>query len=123
MTGLAQSAIKLQLENWRQSEKARSESKDAPLALFGVDFTALYNNGQLGARASEDCDGIVGLVKSNPDSLDLRVWTWVKLPYSVRCAGIAGAALPHPKAVTKGSAKKKARVEGQSELVEDIDEW
>jgi hypothetical protein len=123
LTEIAKAAVNLQLENWRRSEAARADSKDAPFTLFGVDFTPIYHGGQLGSDLVKNCKSIEDVVRKNPDSLNAIIWTWAKLPYSIRCAGEATNTLPEPKASEGGPAKKKARVEGEGELVEDIDEW
>ncbi|KAJ7578019.1 hypothetical protein C8J56DRAFT_364210 [Mycena floridula] len=112
---IAKRAIELQLVS---SEKAVAETKDKniDLKIFEVDFAKLEYQGQLGQNVDTD---IETLSSSVTEENRQKLFTWEKLPYVLRCAGLQSVSLPKGK---KGT-KKKAKVGGEPELVDEVDEW
>ena len=89
---------------------------------FGVDFDKLKLEGRLGRNPEKDAEIIVGAVKEAGHKNVKEVWSWKRLPYAVRCAGLARKDEDEDDE-GESRGKKKARVEGGDDLVADLDEW
>lgn len=113
---LARQAVNFQLAVWARSETSMKE-KTADLSLFDVDFNALKYEGQLGDNPYSDLKTIQAAVTEQARQ---EIWKWIKFPYSIR-----NAQGQSPKADMEPQErnKKKLRVEGEEDLVEDADEW
>ncbi|TRM65507.1 hypothetical protein BD626DRAFT_616231 [Schizophyllum amplum] len=105
LDALGIATVKLQLKKWEEAQKQAAAVSDALGSKFGVDFDKLKFEGRIGAHPVKDAE----------------VWTWKKLPYAVRCAGVARRDDEADEGEVRG--KKKARVEGGEDLVADVDEW
>ena len=125
--GIGEAALKLQLSTWKKLEQETRAADDAK-ELFGVDFIkALGEN--IGRQARED----VGAIKKLSEEKSIKandvqkLWTWKRLPYSVRQAGLAAdassAPTSEPSEEDGSRAKKRSKSEGEDELIADVDEW
>uniref|UniRef100_D8Q175 Uncharacterized protein n=1 Tax=Schizophyllum commune (strain H4-8 / FGSC 9210) TaxID=578458 RepID=D8Q175_SCHCM len=113
--------VKYQLEKWAAAQKQADAVSYNLGTKFGVDFDKLKLEGRLGRNPEKDAEIIVGAVRG-PGHKNLKeVWSWKKLPYAVRCAGLARKDEDEDDE-GESRGKKKARVEGGDDLVIDLDE-
>ncbi len=124
---LAKAVVELQLKNWEQSER-EAQNKSDSLEILGLDFGQVHYQGALGENPQKDSESIIQAIQESQtvDKGSLKdIWTWSRLPYSVRCAGLeAGHNIEDGNGSTTGAREnKRARVERQDELVADADEW
>ncbi|PBK64475.1 hypothetical protein ARMSODRAFT_1087899 [Armillaria solidipes] len=124
---LAKAVVELQLKNWEQSER-EAQNKSDSLEILGLDFGQVQYQGALGENPQKDSESIIQAIRESQtvDKGSLKdIWTWSRLPYSVRCAGLkVGANTEGEDEPTTGAREiKRARVERHDELVADADEW
>ncbi|KAF8212485.1 hypothetical protein K438DRAFT_2010701 [Mycena galopus ATCC 62051] len=120
---IAEATVKLQLRNWEKAEVAAlAQVKPKGFGqLLGINFDTIVFEGQLGEHPELDVDAISNAVKTDI-SLKNEVWTWERLPYVIRCLGLARGSSDEKEDSTNRPAKK-SRVQGREELVQDVDEW
>lgn len=121
LDALGIATVKLQLKKWEEAQKQAAAVSDALGSKFGVDFDKLKFEGRIGAHPVKDAEVIAVAAKAAGHKKVKEVWTWKKLPYAVRCAGLARRDDEADEGEVRG--KKKARVEGGEDLVADVDEW
>ncbi|KAK0185798.1 hypothetical protein F5146DRAFT_1163287 [Armillaria mellea] len=124
---LAKAVVELQLKNWEQSER-EAQNKSDSLEILGLDFGQVQYEGALGETPQKDSESIIQAIQASQiveKGFLKDIWTWSRLPYSVRCAGLkAGLNIEDRNGSTTGTREnKRARVERQDELVVDADEW
>ncbi|KAK0474905.1 hypothetical protein IW261DRAFT_1497676 [Armillaria novae-zelandiae] len=123
---LAKAVVELQLKNWKQSER-EAQNKSDSLEILGLDFGRVQYQGALGENPQKDSEAIIQVIRESQtvDKGFLKdIWTWSRLPYSVRCAGLkAKLNIEGGDGSTSARENKRARVERQDELVADADEW
>ncbi|KAK0458461.1 uncharacterized protein EV420DRAFT_1542382 [Desarmillaria tabescens] len=124
---LAKAVVELRLKNWEQSERGAQNKSDS-LEILGLDFSRVQYHGALRENPQKDSQSIIQAIRESQtvDKGSLKdIWTWSRLPYSVRCAGLkAEAQVEGGDGSTTGAREnKKARVERYDELVADADEW
>ncbi|KAK0225165.1 hypothetical protein EDD85DRAFT_980515 [Armillaria nabsnona] len=124
---LAKAVVELQLKNWEQSER-EAQNKSDSLEILGLDFGQVHYQGALGENPQKDSESIIQAIQGSQtvDKGSLKdIWTWSRLPYSVRCAGLeAELNIEGGNGSTTGAREnKRVRVERQDELVADADEW
>lgn len=124
---LAKAVVELQLKIWEQSER-EAQNKSDSVEMLGLDFGRVQYQGALGENPQKDSEGIIQAIRESQtvDKGFLKdIWTWSRLPYSVRCAGLkAKLNIEGGDGSTTGAREnKRARVERQDELVADADEW
>ncbi|KAJ7752106.1 hypothetical protein B0H16DRAFT_1317805 [Mycena metata] len=125
---IAEATVKLQLRTWEKAEAlALAQVKEKGLgSLLGINFDDIAFQGELGEQPESDINAIfeaISRVESDTASLKNDLWTWERLPYVLRCIGLARSS--SDTAEGKGSKRpvKKSRVQGRDELVADVDEW
>lgn len=118
----AEDVVELQLKNWRKAQEQTARA-DVNLEIYDISFQTVQNS--FGDNPLDDIGKIKSLIQSkSPD--DGNLWNWTKLPYSLRCAWHGEASLrpPTPEVAPESSRPtKKAKVEGDSDVVEDLDAW
>ncbi|KAI5824408.1 hypothetical protein K523DRAFT_420814, partial [Schizophyllum commune Tattone D] len=122
LDGLGIATVKYQLEKWAAAQKQADAVSYNLGTKFGVDFDKLKLEGRLGRNPEKDAEIIVGAVREAGHKNLKEVWSWKRLPYAVRCAGLARKD-DHEDDEGESRGKKKARVEGGNDLVADLDEW
>ncbi|KAJ6546431.1 hypothetical protein DFH09DRAFT_1171031 [Mycena vulgaris] len=123
-TSIAKATVKLQLSTWERAEAAAlAQVQDKGFGqLLGIDFDSIAFQGELGEHAESDVDAIKAI--ADDPSLQKDLWTWERLPYVVRCVGLArSGSSEEERGNTPERPAKKARVQGRDELVPDLDEW
>ncbi|KAL1762846.1 hypothetical protein FB107DRAFT_198438, partial [Schizophyllum commune] len=121
LDGLGVATVKYQLEKWAAAQKQADAVSYNLGTKFGVDFDKLKLEGRLGRNPEKDAEIIVGAVKEAGHKNVKEVWSWKRLPYAVRCAGLARKD-ENEDDEGESRGKKKARVEGGDDLVADLDE-
>ncbi len=123
---LAEAVVHLQLKNWEESEQELKKKSDS-LEILGLNFGRVQYQSALGEYPEKDSKSIIEAVRESPtvDNGSLNdVWTWSRLPYSIRCAGLKAMAREAGSVQSSDAReKKKSRVERQDELIADADEW
>lgn len=116
-------AVRLQIESWRKAEAEALKQSDS-LEIFGVDFSAALGAHEQACTAVENMQE---LLKTKAVKVDdaRRVWTWKRLPFTVRQVGLPTRSGEDTQAGNDSGErrKKKAKVEHEEELIEDEDEW
>ncbi|KAJ7046527.1 hypothetical protein C8F04DRAFT_1060811 [Mycena alexandri] len=127
-SSIAEATVKLQLHTWEKAETSvLAQVKEKGLgSLLGIDFDDIAFQGELGEYPESDVDAIFKAIsRVGPDAASLKkdLWTWERLPYVLRCVGLARSSTDTVE--DKGSKRpvKKSRVQGRDELVADVDEW
>ncbi|KAL1691218.1 hypothetical protein GGG16DRAFT_54122, partial [Schizophyllum commune] len=121
LDGLGIATVKYQLEKWAAAHKQADAVSYNLGTKFGVDFDKLKLEGRLGRNPEKDVEIIVGAVRGAGHKNLKEVWSWKRLPYAVRCAGLARIDEDEDDE-GESRGKKKARVEGGDDLVADLDE-
>ncbi|KIK64907.1 hypothetical protein GYMLUDRAFT_70870 [Collybiopsis luxurians FD-317 M1] len=123
-TKIAINSVNTQLKLWKDvSEKDAASSVDCQ--VLGLDLVQLEFNGYLGEYAEEDTLVISKAVQSAATTAELKkgIWSWFKLPYTIRRVG-SGLRVPdNSESSGQGPDRKKKKVVGSDELVDDVDEW
>ncbi|KAL1743263.1 hypothetical protein HDZ31DRAFT_65212 [Schizophyllum fasciatum] len=114
--------VRYQLAKWAKAQEQACAVSYGLGSKFGVDFDRLQLEGRLGRHPAKDAEVIAAAVRGAAHGNVKEVWTWKKLPYAVRCAGMARAD-ENEDDEGESRGKKKARVEGGEDLVADLDEW
>ncbi|KAJ6547310.1 hypothetical protein B0H19DRAFT_260972 [Mycena capillaripes] len=121
---IAEATVKLQLRTWEKAEAAAlAQVKENGLGqLLGVDFDDI-TQGELGEHPESDVDAIFNAISRAAGNTSLRkdVWTWERLPLSIRCVGLARSSDDKEESLERPA--KKSRVQGRDELIPDLDEW
>jgi hypothetical protein len=116
-SGVAISAVNLQLKNWQDSETTATRSKsDLAQGLtnaFGIDFAKVNLKGTLGENPTEDVDAIIA---ASGDRHSLNSWDYEGLPYTIRCVGLARAQVSSP-------PRKKKKTDQPAFSNMDTDGW
>jgi hypothetical protein len=106
-----------QLQAWQQEQDALKQVDLSHGHPFGVNIDDVLANRGLGQSLAEN----VGLLKTlfaQVTGQDTIPWTWDRLPYTVRCAGLAQCA-----ADEDDRPRKKGRIDDEEHFVKDVDEW
>lgn len=122
---IAEATVKLQLRTWEKAA-ALAQVKDQGFGqLLGIDFDSIPFKGQFGEHAESDVDAIVEEIRrAAPDKTSLKdICTWERVPYVLRCVGLARGSTEGEHPNTSERPAKKSRVQGRDELVPDLDEW
>ncbi|KAF7338483.1 hypothetical protein MVEN_02074300 [Mycena venus] len=123
---IAKATVEVQLRNWEKAEAAalaKVESKGLG-QLLGFDFDNIVFKGELGEHAESDVDAISTAISQADESLKNDIWTWERLPYAIRCLGVARSSSNTEEGSSSAERPaKRSRVQGKDELVPDLDEW
>jgi hypothetical protein len=121
---IAEATVKLQLHTWKKAEAAAlSQVQDSGFGqVLGIDFDNITFKGELGEHPESDVDAILEAIGPDDPPLQRDLWTWERLPYILRCVGLARSSVSGAEHKTERPAKK-SRVQGRDELVPDLDEW
>ncbi|EJD52355.1 hypothetical protein AURDEDRAFT_158081 [Auricularia subglabra TFB-10046 SS5] len=107
---IGRQCVETQLKAW---EKIQRETRDADTSLgspHGVDLDAVES-----LKTHDAAKAVADIAARAPPR---ALWTWERLPYAVRQAGLAGA-----KDDAEERPKKKARAKDSDDFVADVDEW
>lgn len=121
-TELAIEAVNTQLKIWEETLE-KEASGIVNFEILGFDISRLEFEGYLGQHVEADVQVIQKGVQAteSDELLNKGVWSWSKLPYTVRRVG---SSLPvEGSKNSKNSKKKKVKVMGNDEFVDDLDEW
>lgn len=125
MYDIAEKVIKLQLSIWEQEQAQMDYSETlASSSIFGVDFSQV--TGVLGVSVDVAVDNVSRVVVAATHDLQAHprssIWNWYKLPYTVRCGGLARASSETP-SLSFEDSKEEAKDSRGEELLVDADEW
>jgi hypothetical protein len=124
---IAEATVKLQLRTWEKAEAAAlaQVQENGFGQLLGIDFDAIPFRGELGEHAESDVDAIFNAISQAEPGISLRkdIWTWERLPYVLRCLGLARSNDKEESSSGSDRPAKRSRVQGRDELVPDLDEW
>lgn len=100
--------------------KTLEQTRAADITLrkpLGIPLDRLDGVAVLGTSPESDVIAIAKAAAANDIQDTKSLWTWEKLPYVVRCAGLAS----EPSDASR--PKKKTRVDDEDKFVADLDEW
>lgn len=124
---IAEATVKLQLRTWEKAEAAAlAQVKEKGLGrLLDVDLDAVAFQGELGEHPAADVDAIFDAISLAAGNTSLRkdIWTWERLPFVIRCVGLARSSDDKVDSSSPERPTKKARTQGRDELALDLDEW
>ncbi len=117
-------AVRLQIKLWEESEEEAKRQSDS-LELFGVNLGNAFGVSNESPVELEEKISKLLVAKNVPTVEARRVWTWLRLPFAVRQAGLSKSTPSQDEDEEEqgGRAKKKSKVEREDELVESVDEW
>ncbi|KAJ3730207.1 hypothetical protein C8R42DRAFT_714913 [Lentinula raphanica] len=120
---IAIEAVNTQLKLWKDTVEKQAAST-ITCKLLGLDIAGLTFEGYLGQHVEEDAAIIHAAVKRVENANELlkkSVWSWAKLPYTIRRVG---SSLVHSSDdTTEQGPNKKTKLLETDELVDDVDEW
>lgn len=120
---IAEQCIVTQLKSWVTTLE---QTRDADTSLgkpLGVDLEKLEGTSvsALGNSPASDAAAIVKAAAAGGVTDTKALWTWERLPYAVRCAGLS--ALKAGSTTEDERPKKKTRAVNDEQFVADLDEW
>ncbi|KAF8331422.1 uncharacterized protein EI90DRAFT_3198442 [Cantharellus anzutake] len=118
MGDMAKKVIDHQLKHWEEA-KARMCKENISLGIpCNVALDELSLKGILGEHPSADIETIkVAFGKTGYNGGE-QLWNWIRLPYTIRCLGLAGRDLGPSE-----RGKKRAKTTLEEYFVADVDEW
>ncbi|KAJ3837544.1 hypothetical protein F5878DRAFT_622155 [Lentinula raphanica] len=120
---IAIEAVNTQLKLWKDTVEKQAAST-ITCELLGLDIASLTFKGYLGQHVEEDAAIIQAAVKRVENANELLkkgVWSWAKLPYTIRRVG--SSLVDSSDDTTEQGPKKKTKLLETDELVDDVDEW
>ncbi|KZV86229.1 hypothetical protein EXIGLDRAFT_653432 [Exidia glandulosa HHB12029] len=117
---IAEDCVETQLKSWA---KTLEQTRNADTSLgkpLGVDLDNLEGITVLGTSPQSDAATIAKAATACGVTDTKTLWTWERLPYAVRCAGLA---LADKDTTEDERPKKKTRSIDDEKFVADADEW
>jgi hypothetical protein len=114
---MVQLAVAHQLQVCENEQTALKQADLSHGRPFGVDLDSLESGRLFGEAPLDDVALLKPALEKATGQNTKTQWTWDRLPYSVRCAGLAQCAEDDDR------SRKRGRSEANEHFVKDTDEW
>jgi hypothetical protein len=114
---MVEAAVKHQLDVWEKEQDALKKADLSYGRPFDIDLGGLAPNKLPGEHPSEFATLLKSALENKGVQDTKMAFTWDRLPYAVRCAGLAQSG------EDGGRPRKKGRADDEERFVKDIDEW